>query len=316
MRVLVTGATGFIGFSLTENLVEAGFKVYGLVRFSSVERKLPYGVAKIVGDLTDYYSVEKAVEIVRPEIVFHLGALTPVSESFHQPRAYAEANYIGTVNLLEALRKKAHESVRLVAVAGTTEMYHTDEPIRDGIPFRPESPYAVSKVAAVLYAEYIHRTYGLPVVVVVPTNTYGRAKVGQRHFFIEKVITHMLLGSKTIELGNPDPIRDWMFRDDHVNAYLAVMKGALDKPEDVLGQRFYFGTGKGYTVQETFETIRRVLGWDGEVRWGVWTRPNETMKIVVDYSKAERVLGWRARYTLEDGVRKAAEEWRKVLGLQ
>jgi len=314
MRVLVTGVTGFIGYSLAERLAERGYTVYGLVRFAAQNRKLPENVIPIVGDLSDYYAMVRVVEATRPNVVFHLGALTPVSESFHQPVTYAEINYIGTVNLLEALRRHAFEQLRLFALAGTTEMYDTLEPIDDSQVFSPKSPYAVSKVAATYYSEYMWHTYKLPTVVVVPSNSYGRAYVGQRHFFIEKVITSMLLGAKEIKLGNPDTIRDWMFREDHVNAYLKVMEAALNEKE-VFGQRFYFGTGKGYTTRETFERIRKLIGWDGEVIWNVYLRPNDSKKIVVNPEKAMRVLGWRARYDLESGLRKAIEEWRHALGL-
>jgi dTDP-D-glucose 4,6-dehydratase len=125
--------------------------------------------------------------------------------------------------------------------------------------FRPESPYAVSKVAAVLYGEYMYRAYGLPVVTVIPTNTYGRAFVNQRHFFIEKVITELLTGKRELFLGNPDAVRDWMFRDDHVNAYVSVIKAVLNGRDGVVGGRFAFGTGDGFTTRETADLIRSLL---------------------------------------------------------
>ena len=315
MRVLITGVTGFIGNALARELVELGHDVYGLVRFISMHREVPEGVTKVVGDLTDYHSLVSIVESVRPEVVFHVGALTPVSLSYRQPRAYAEVNYIGTINLLEALRKHAFESIRLVAVAGTTEMFDTTEKIRDGVPFRPESPYAVSKVATTLYAEYMFRAYGLPVVTVIPTNTYGRANVRQSHYFIEKLIVSMLRGEEKICLGNPNAVRDWMFREDHVEAYLAVMRKVLDGNTEVLGQRFYFGTGEGHTTRETAELIKKLIGWGGELVWGVFRRPSETASIVVDYSKAKEVLGWEPRWDLVTGLKQAIMEWGEVLGI-
>ena len=313
--MLITGVTGFIGSSLASRLVEMGYKVYGLVRHTSSGRNVPSGVMKVFGDLTDYHSLVSVVRSVRPEVVFHVGALTPVSLSYDQPRVYAEVNYLGTVNLLEALRRHSHESLVLVAVAGTTEMYNTPYKIRNGIPFRPESPYAISKVASVLYAEYVYRAYNMPTVVVIPTNTYGRAFVRQHHFFIEKLIVNMLLGKRRIELGSPDCVRDWMFREDHVDAYIRILQTIMSNKDGVIGNRFYFGTGVGYTTRDTAKVVSEVVGWRGELVWNAFQRPSETMKIVVDYTKSSEVLGWEPKWNLRDGVRKAVEEWREVLGL-
>lgn len=309
MRVLVTGATGFIGFHLARKLVERGFRVYGLVRFASQPSRLPDGVTPVIGDLTDYHSIAKNVQYVRPEAVFHLGALTPVSESYHQPVAYALTNYIGTIHLLEALRKHVRESTRLIVVAGTTEMYNSPD-IGDGSRFQPESPYAVSKVAGVLYSMYMYRAYRLPVVVAVPTNTYGRAHLNQRHYFIEKLIVNMLKGADEIELGDPNVVRDWMFREDHIDAYLKILE---NMDGEIYGEKFYFGTGIGKTTREVFNLVRRLTNWNGEAKWGTYIRPNESEIMTVNPKKAIEVLGWEPKYTLEEGLRQAIKEWREVI---
>jgi len=315
-RVLITGITGFIGRSLAKRLTDESYTVYGFVRFLSEGRRIVENAEIITGDLTDYYSVEKAVKLVRPEVVLHLAALSPVSESYSLPTIYAEVNYIGTIHLLEALRRHAREAVRVVAVAGTTEMFDASEDLDGYNEFKPESPYAVSKVAEVLYAEYMHRAYGLPIVVAIPTNTYGRALVGQRHFFIEKVITELLTGKQDLYLGNPGAIRDWMFREDHVNAYLAIIKSALDG-KDIFGRRFTFGTGEGYTTRKTAELIKDLINPAAVLHWNALQRPVETSRIVISkdaIKRAEEMLGWRPRYKLEDGLKRAIEEWREVLG--
>lgn len=320
MRVLITGVSGFIGSALAEELSKSGeFQVYGLVRFISQGRRLPSGsVEYVVGDLTDYYSVEKIVNSIKPEVVVHVGALTPVSESYSQPVTYGEVNYLGTVHLLEALRKHGREQLRVVVVAGTTEMYDTSGDIDGYNEFRPESPYAVSKVAAVLYGEYMYRAYGLPVVTVIPTNTYGRAFVNQRHFFIEKVITELLMGRRELYLGNPDAVRDWMFRDDHVNAYISVINAVLNGRDGVVGGRFAFGTGEGFTTRETADLIRRLISKDAVFHWGSVARPVETGRIVISKKAIERarlLLGWYPRFSLLTGLARAIDEWRKVLGV-
>ena len=316
MRTLITGVTGFIGNALARRLLDLGHDVYGLVRFTSNPARIPEGVKVVHADLTDYHSVEMAVRVVRPEVVFHLAALTPVSLSFDQPEAYIETNFLGTVRLLEALRKHSRESLQLFALAGTTEMYDTSEPIDEHTPFSPKSPYAVSKVAAVRYAKYMHAVYGMPVVIVVPCNTYGRANVGQRHFVIEKVITSMLEGKKRIVMGNPDAKRDFMFREDHVNAYLSVMRAILDEErENLLGGLFVFGTGKAHSILEVFEICREITGWDGEVLWNAYIRPYDQPVIVTNPRRAMLKLGWKPKYDLNSGLRRAVREWKERLGV-
>jgi nucleoside-diphosphate-sugar epimerase len=318
VRVFVTGITGFIGRSLAKKLADEGYTVYGFVRFLSEGRRAVENAEIITGDLTDYFSVDRAVKLVRPEVVLHLAALSPVSESYFQPATYAEANYVGTINLLEALRRHARESVRVIAVAGTTEMYDTSEDIDGYNELKPESPYAVSKAAEVLYAEYMYRAYGLPVVVAVPTNTYGRAPVRQRHFFIEKVITELLEGKQDLYLGNPDAIRDWMFREDHVDAYLAIIKAALGG-KDIFGRRFAFGTGEGYTTKRTAELVKDLINPAAVLHWNALQRPIETSRIVISKEairRAYEALGWRPKYALEEGLRLAINEWKEVLGKQ
>jgi nucleoside-diphosphate-sugar epimerase len=320
MRALITGATGFIGTALAKRLSGDGeFEVYGLVRFVSQGRKLlnNNNVEYVVGDLTDYYSIEKVVKQVRPEVVVHLGALTPVSESYDQPITYTETNYIGTIHLLEALRRHGREQVRVVVVAGTTEMFDTDGDIDGYNEFKPESPYAVSKVASVLYAEYAHRAYGLPIVVAIPTNTYGRAIVNQRHYFIEKVITELLMGKKELYLGNPGAVRDWLFREDHVDVYVSIIKSVLDGRDGVVGRRFAFGTGVGYTTRETAELIKELINPEATLHWWSHYRPAETSRIVISkeaIARAREALGWYPRYDLQSGIKQAINEWREVLG--
>lgn len=286
-----------------------------MVRFTSTGRRIPDNINVVYGDLTDYHSVVNAVKACRPEIVIHLGALTPVSESFRMPIAYMSTNLEGTMHLCEALRKHAYESLRLFVFAGTTEMFDTREPIRPGTPFSPTSPYAVSKISAVMYLKYMLKTYGFPYVVVIPTNTYGRAFVMQKHFVIEKIITSMIEGKKKIVMGNPDAERDFMFREDHVDAYRAVIKACVDGGmwDKVIGREFTFGTGVAWRIKDVFLLIANLLGWVGDVVWGIYRRPNEPGRIVVDYSEARDVLGWEPKYDLRSGLIQAAEEWRRVL---
>ncbi len=320
MNILVTGITGFIGYSLGRKLVDREFTVFGLVRFCSQNKKVPEQVIPVVGDLTDYYSLVKVVEVCKPEVVIHLGALTPVSESFNQPITYMMTNAIGTINILEAIRRYNFERTRLIVVAGTTEMYSTDDPITELTSYSPVTPYGISKACAVMYAEYMWKTYDLPIVITIPCNTYGRAVVNQRHYVIEKAITQMLEGRKVIYMGRPDTERDFMFREDHINAYLRIIEKVLEEESKFFellkaenNNKFVFGTGTCYRIDYVVNLIKEMIGWEGEVIWNVVTRPNEPKRIVTSPKRAYKLLNWRAEYNLESGLKKAIEEWKRVL---
>jgi len=315
MRVVVTGATGFIGRSLSEKLVELGYEVYGLVRFTSKDKKLPAGVVKIVGDLTDPYSMVYLAKRVRPDIVVHTGALTPVSLSYDMPRAYAETNYIGTINLAEAMRRN-NERLRLFIYASTSEVYgqNSGDLLKETDPAKPNTPYAVSKYAGELYVrEYMVEAYDFPVAIIRPFNTYGRANVGQSHFVIEKLITSMLRGEKDILMGRPDAIRDFVFRDDHVDGYIRLIETGLEDIDLVQGKVFNICTGKGYAIDQIADMIADIIGWDGEIWWDLEYRPADIDVLVGDNSRAKSVLKWKPKYDIQSGLRKAIEEWRQVL---
>ncbi|RLI83716.1 MAG: hypothetical protein DRP01_08880 [Archaeoglobales archaeon] len=317
MRILITGVTGFIGSSLAKRLLQLGLgEICGLMRFTSTTRHVPEGVRTFLGDLTDYYSVERVIKTVRPNVVIHLAALTPVSESFHQPRRYAEVNYIGTINLVEAIRRYC-EDFRLFIYASTSEVYgdQTKFPLRENLTPKPNSPYAISKYAGELYVSvYARQAFNFPCVVARPFNTYGRAPVGQRHFVVEYLLTSMLEGREEVHLGDPTIRRDFLFREDHVNAYVTLLKQALDN-EAIHGAVFNFTTGSDTSLKELVELCKELTGWEGKVRWYSRLRPTDIRRLYGSYEKAKMMLGWEPKYDLRTGLRKAMEEWAKALNI-
>lgn len=314
-RVLLTGATGFIGRSLGEELVKRGYLVYGMVRFSSSKKPVGKGVTPIYGDLIDRMSVEHVIRSVKPDVVIHIGALTPVAMSYNMPRAYAETNYIGTINVAEAVRKYG-ENVKLFVYASTSEVYgqHDKFPLKESYEARPNTPYAVSKYAGELYLKYYMReAYDFPLLIIRPFNTYGRANVNQPHYVIEKIITTMLKGEETLTLGDKDAIRDFVFRDDHVRAYVMAIEKALNGDFDFYGETINISTGEGYTIEEMVNKIANMIGWAGEVKWGTHYRPADIKVLIGDNTKARKLLGWKPEYNIDLGLEKAIEEWRRVL---
>lgn len=314
---LVTGLTGFVGSRLASRLVESGYDVFGLVRpcasrdLKPIERILN-DITLLSGDLTSLNSVSNILRNANPDIVFHLGALSPVRYSFEHPFQYQEANYIGTLNLVHSLLELADYKKRRLLAASTAEVYgiQSNQPFTEDLPLRPTSPYAVSKAAVDMYLRMAGRVYDLNCVVMRPTNSYGRKF--EKGFIVEYLITSMLAGRR-VYVGAPDSVRDYIHVDDHVDAYLRVADCDCSS-----GDVFNFGSGVGVTNRMLAETCSRLLGFDdGEIDFGSYPpgyplRPlvSDQPYLVLDSTKARRRLGWEPKIGLEEGLRKVAEYWK------
>jgi len=306
-RVLVTGGTGFIGSHLIPELIKKGYDVWSLERYVTGRIGQPRQVKTVYADLSDGFIVRKAVRTVKPEAVIHLASVSAVSYSYEHPQEVMETNLIGTINLAEACLRETYNFKQFL-FAGTSEEYGNNglKIQTEDNPLVPASPYAVSKVACDKYLNYMKEAYNFPITILRPFNTYGRRK--DYHFLIERAIVQMLT-SKTVHLIDPTPIRDWMYVGDHINAYLTCLKKSK-----AIGETFNFCTGKGYTVKETVEKIAELVGFKGEIRWSsASSRPVESRVIIGSYEKAMRVLGWKPRYSLEDGLKETIEWWKQKL---
>jgi len=301
-RVLISGSNGFIGRALTPYLAEKGFDVYALERYVSNRYNIPYHkkIKTVFTDLTNHVSVDGLIRQIKPEFVVHLAALSPVSVSYDRWQEVLETNFNATANLAECLRR--HDpNLKQFVYAATSECYGNQKvfPIKETAEFKPNSPYAVSKVAAVSYLKYMRDAYDFPVTLLFPFNSYGRRTT---HFVVERIISQMLAG-KTIYLGDPDPIRDLLYIDDHVEGYASALGYAK-----ALGESFNLCTGKGASIREVVDMLREIIGFDGEVVWGtIPKRPLDILKLVGDNSKAYDVLGWSPKFDLFSGLEKTVE---------
>ena len=318
MNVLVTGITGFIGSRLATRLVEKGDNVYGLVRHSSerelkrLERIIPK-IHLIEGDLVRFHSVLSAVETSDPGIVFHLGALTPVRLSFDDPYPYIGINFDGTVNLVHSILRQS-PNTRLIA-ASTAEVYGwqpSDRPIPENALLNPASPYAVSKAAADQYIQMANRIYHLRGTVMRPINSYGR--VLETDFYTEYLISKMLAG-ETCYIGAPDSIRDYMFAEDHVDAYLAVARS-----EKAVGEVYNVSPGNPVTNSELAKKLSGLTGFKGKLVFGSYPpgypqRPQsqDPAYLVLDNTRIGREVGWRPRHSLDEGLKQAVELWNRKI---
>jgi nucleoside-diphosphate-sugar epimerase len=295
MKVLVTGSTGFIGSDLVPKLLEKGLEVYELRRY--VTGRYSDRETKVVNaDLNDHLRVKEAVSEIRPEYVIHLAAISPVAYSYEHYAEVLKTNFMASVNLAEVNRQFNPRLIHFLA-AGTSEEYGIQEsfPIRETADLRPNSPYAVSKVAMDRYLQYMRDAYDFPMTVLRPFNTYGRT--GNTHFVVERIASQMMVNGEVC-LGEPDPVRDLMFMDDHVSAYLTCLGN-----ERAMRRTFNFCTGVGTSIRELVEVIQGITGWSGVVRWHtIPKRPLDIPVLVGDNQKARSVLGWSPKVKLLEGL--------------
>jgi dTDP-glucose 4,6-dehydratase len=310
-RVLVTGGSGFIGNHLIPKLAEGDYEVFSLERYVTGRYILGGNrmVTTFFGDLRDQFSIRRLIREVQPDAVIHLASLSAVAYSYDHPNEVSETNFLGTVNLAEScLREVPH--FKHFLFAGTSEEYGNQEafPINESAELRPNSPYAVSKVASDKYLQYLYEAYGFPVTVLRNFNSYGRKD--NTHFVVERTITQMLK-EKVVRLGDPTPIRDFLYVEDHVNSYLTCLGN-----EKAMGQVFNFCTGRGTSIAQLVDLIRKFTNFKGEVVWNtVPKRPLDIQKLIGDYSKVEKALGWKPKYSLEAGLKTTVGLWKEKSGL-
>ena len=305
-KVLVTGGGGFIGSHLIPKLVELDYDVYSLERYVTGRYILggQRAVKTIFCNLNDYFSIRKTIRDIKPEYIIHLAALSAVSFSYDHPIEVLETNFLGTVKLAEAcLREVSH--FKHFLYAGTSEEYGNQKkfPIKEDAELYPNSPYSVSKVAADKYLQYLSTAYDFPVTIFRNFNTHGRKK--NTHFVVERMIVQMLKGERVL-LGDPTPVRDFMYVDDHVNAYLTCLGN-----EKAIGEVFNFCTSRGISIEELASHIQNLTDFKGEIIWNtIPARPLDIQVLIGDYSKAKTYLNWTPKYSLEEGIKKSIAFWK------
>lgn len=312
MKILITGASGFIGSDLAKRLTREGHEVYGLYRYVADGRYDFYQLEKkVTCDIRDRDRVFQCLEEVKPDTVYHLAAITPVSYSFLAPVEVTEVDYIGVLNMVDASKK---HGVSHFIHASTSEFYgeQADFPIFEEAKPQPLSPYAVAKLAAEEYIRFKDRTEGFPFTIIRPYNTYGRANVRKEYFVIERAITQALREG-SIHLYTPYPTRDLLDRDSHVDAYVRCLGNSR-----AIGETINIGTSVGVTIGSAVELIAKLigneLGKEIPIYWDMKPdRPYDIETLICSNQKAKDLLGWQPLYTLEEGLKKAIKEWQEVL---
>jgi NAD dependent epimerase/dehydratase len=313
-NVLVTGAGGFIGSTITEELVRAGYRVRAMVRYNSENRwglleTLPKTVLHEVevfpGDIRDLHLVRKAVASC--DIVFHLAALIAIPYSYQAPESFIQTNVAGTLNVAQACLD--HGVSRLVHTS-TSETYGTAQytPIDEKHPLVAQSPYTASKIGADKIVEAFHRSFGLPAVTLRPFNTFGPRQSARA--VIPTIISQILSGEGVVRLGSVKPIREFNYVKDTVRGFISA---ATASPKAV-GQTINLGNGNAVSIGDLLKLISdqcdvcvRVQKDPKRVR----PAKSEVMELACDNRKAKRLLGWQPQYDLRSGLRETIE-WMRM----
>ncbi len=308
-KVLVTGAGGFIGSHLTEELVKAGAEVTALVHYNSnsnianlrfLERRLLNSIQIVFGDIQDGFLMNQLSE--GKDFVFHLAALIGIPYSYVAPAAYVSTNITGTLNMLEAAR--SHKVGKLI-VTSTSETYGTAlyAPIDEKHPMQGQSPYSATKIGADKISESYYLSFGLPVCIFRPFNTFGPRQ--STRAVIPTIISQVLSDSPEIRLGSLDPVRDMLYVKDTARGY---MLAAL--ADNTSGEVVSVGTGRGVTIGEIVDMVQKICGTNKPVieeNQRIRPEKSEVMKLICDYSKAKTLMRWEPQFSLEEGLTSAVE---------
>jgi len=301
-RILVTGAAGFIGSHLAEDLVKSGHSVKIIDDFSTgnvnnILGLFNYSNFKMIrGSITNKELISKATSDV--DVIFHLAAQIHVDRSIIEPRYTFEVNTLGTLNLLDAALEN---DVELMVYASSSEVYGSAQhvPMNEDHPLNPASPYAASKAAADRLCFSYYNTYRLPVVIVRCFNTYGPRQKGSGYAAaIPKFLRRALSDLPPVIYGDGKQTRDYMYVKDAVSAYKLVLRSY----KNVLGKAVNFGTGREITIQELAKTILHLCG-SRKTPVHAAQRAGEVKRLCADISLAEKELDFKPQYTIETGLK-------------
>jgi NAD dependent epimerase/dehydratase len=315
-RVLVTGAAGFIGSHLAEAVLPCASHVRALVRYNSRGHAgwldgspRRDSIEVVAGDVRDYHSVSQAVKGC--DTVFHLAALIGIPYSYANPVAYLRTNMEGTFNVLQAARE--HQVANLI-VTSTSETYGTAQyaPMDESHPLVAQSPYAASKIGADQLALSYHKSFGLPVKVVRPFNTYGPRQSPRA--IIPTIILQLLAGSARLRIGNLSPTRDFTYVTDTANGFMAIAESA-----ECTGTVTNIGMNTEVSVGDLVDMISGLMGVAADVETeGSRVRPNasEVFRLRCDNTKILSLTHWRPENDLLTGLAKTVDWFRQREGYE
>lgn len=308
-KVLITGADGFIGSHLTECLLEEGYDVKAFVYYNSFNNwgwldSLPAEKLKNIeiysGDIRDPNGVREAMKGI--DWVFHLAALIAIPFSYHSPDSYVDTNIKGTLNVLQAARDLATEKIM---VTSTSEVYGTAKyvPIDETHPFQGQSPYSATKIGADRLAESFYRSFGLPVSIVRPFNTYGPRQSARA--VIPTIITQLLSGKQEIKLGSLTPTRDFNYVLDTANGFLAIAKS-----DKTIGEEINIATQQEISIGELAAEIINQINPGAEIicdEQRLRPENSEVNRLLGANKKIKSLTDWEQQFSFSQGIQETIE---------
>ena len=309
-KILVTGADGFIGSHLTEELVRQGYDVRAFVYYNSFNswgwldsstKQIRESLDVFSGDIRDPHGVRKAMQGC--DVVLHLAALIAIPYSYHSPDTYVDTNIKGTLNVVQAARELGVEKV---VHTSTSEVYGTARfvPITEDHPLQGQSPYSATKIGADQIAMSFYNAFGTPVATIRPFNTYGPRQSARA--IIPTVIIQIANGKRSIKLGSLHPTRDFSYVKDTVCGFIAVAES-----DRSVGEVINVGSNYEISIGETARLIAEVMGAEIEIETeDIRIRPekSEVERLWADNSKAKELLGWEPAYGGREGFKRGLED--------
>lgn len=309
MKVLVTGADGFIGSHLAEELVKKGYQVKAFTFYNSfgtwgwldsMSKDILNNIEIFSGDIRDPNGVRTSMKDV--DEVFHLAALIAIPFSYYSPDSYVDTNIKGTLNILQAAREF---NISKLLITSTSEVYGTAQyvPIDEKHPYQGQSPYSATKIGADRLAESFYRSFGTPVTIVRPFNTYGPRQSARA--VIPTIISQLLAGKKELKLGSLTPTRDFNYVLDTVAAFIAIAES-----DKTVGEEINIATQKEISIGELAAEIiaqinpaARIICDEARFR----PEKSEVNRLLGCNEKIKRLTDWRPQYTLEQGIQETIE---------
>lgn len=308
-KILVTGADGFIGSHLVEELVRNGYDVKAFVYYNSfnsngwldtLSKDIMDCVEIFQGDIRDPHGVKKAVE--GTDAIFHLAALIAIPFSYHSPDAYVDTNIKGTLNVIQAARENGNERV---LITSTSEVYGTAQyvPIDEKHPFQGQSPYSATKIGADRLAESFYRSFDLPVTIVRPFNTFGPRQSARA--VIPTIIMQLLAGRNEIKLGSLTPTRDFNYVKDTVNGFIKIYESSK-----TIGQEINIATQQEISIGKLANELISQINPNAKIvceEERLRPEKSEVNRLLGANAKIKELTEWKQQYTFEQGLAETIE---------
>lgn len=316
MKVLVTGADGFIGSHLTEELVRSGVQVRALVYYNSfnswgwidsLPKEIKDQIEIIAGDVRDDYMVKEAMKKI--DYVYHLAALIAIPYSYYSPGSYVDTNIKGTLNVLNAAREL---ETQRVLVTSTSEVYGTARyvPIDEKHPFQGQSPYSASKIGADRMAESFYKSFNIPVTIVRPFNTYGPRQSARA--VIPTIISQLIAGCEKIKLGALTPTRDFVYVKDTARGFMEIAKC-----QEAIGKEINIATMKEISIGELAEKMIQKINPNASIvceEERIRPVSSEVERLLGDATLLKSLTGFIPNTTIDEGLEQTIAFIKEHLG--